>query len=147
MAELLMEKSVEQYLRQVEHALVAPRAIREGLIESLRGDIWDYLEAHPGADLDELCAHFGTPQKIADETLAALPPATLRGYVRRHAWARALLILLVVVILGAGLTWAIERIFYAANGNPIVIIEKPEIVSSIPESAANDTGWVWEKEP
>ena len=147
MADLLMEKSVEQYLRQVEHALVAPRAHPAGQKKSHPGAQTHKQDTTPGADLDVHRAHFVTPQKIADETLAALPPATLRGYVRRHAWARALLILLVVVILGAGLTWAIERIFYAANGNPIVIIEKPEIVSSIPESAANDTGWVWEKEP
>ena len=112
---------------------MAPRATRKQLVEALRGDVWDYLEAHPGADLEELHAHFGAPRKIADEMLAALPPSTLRCYVRRHFWARTLLILLAVVILGTGLTLAIERICYAANGNPFVIIEKPEEDDSIPE--------------
>lgn len=133
MTDLLLEKEIEQYLKQVERLLVAPRAERKQLMEALRSDMWDYLEAHPGAEPDELCAHFGTPQKIADEMLASLPPAKLRGFVRRHSWARILLILLVVVILGAGLTWAIERICYAANGNPVVIIEKPVEDVSIPD--------------
>lgn len=135
MTDLLLEKDVERYLRQVGRALVGPRATRTQVVESLRGDVWDYLEAHPGADLEELEAHFGAPRKIADEMLAALPPSTLRSYVRRHFWARTLLILLAVVILGTGLTLAIERICYAANGNPFVIIEQPEEIDSIPENA------------
>lgn len=147
MTDLLMKKEVNQYLKQVERLLVAPRAERKRLIEALCSDMEDYAENHPGADMDELYAHFGTPQKIADEMLAAQPPAKLRRYVRRHSWAKALLILLVVVVLGAGLVVAIERICYAANGNPIVLVGEAAEVNSFPESTSNDTGIVWKNEP
>ena len=131
----VLQKDIEKYLKQVKRGLIVSSKIRKRYLAHITEVIGDFLDLHPDADFDRLIAHLGTPQRWWDEALKEYPPSKLRRYMHRNTWARIVLTVLVVLILGAGATFALERILYAANGNPILLVQKPEYIDGIPSTA------------
>jgi len=48
-----------KYCGQVRRSLFCPAALREPILSQLEEAVLFYLEEHPQAGMDELCAHFG----------------------------------------------------------------------------------------
>lgn len=132
MTTALLEKDIERYLKKVSRHLVGPAKERRRLLELLRGNIAEYVSQHPAAEIDDVIVHFGEPRTLAYSMIEGMSPAQIRRTIQKYTWLKILAAAITIILVGALLCFAVERIAYAVHGNPIVIIEQPVEVTSIP---------------
>ena len=127
-----LDKALRRYYRAIRKRLLCPARLRRRTLEQLQSGVEDFLDAHPGADMAQVTARFGTPEQVADDVLSALEPRELRRYARRVHVARA-----VVAALLAGLviwygTICVLRLIFAYKKPEVIVIGPAQSVDSIP---------------
>ena len=84
-----------EYCRRVRRRLFCPAALRGQTLSQLEEAVLFYLEEHPQAGMDDLCAHFGTPKAFAANVLENMEGEQLQKQLTRYRWRRILVVALV----------------------------------------------------
>lgn len=104
-----------RYCGRVRRSLFCPAALREPILSQLEEAVLFYLEEHPQAGMDELCAHFGAPKAFAANVLENMEGEQLRKQLACYRWRRVLAAVLVTLALAYGVFYcarlAINHIF------------------------------------
>ena len=104
-----------KYCGQVRRSLFCPAALRRPVLSQLEEAVLFYLEEHPQAGMDELCAHFGAPKAFAANVLENMEGEQLQKQLTRYRWRRGLVAVLSALILAYGVFYcarlAINHIF------------------------------------
>lgn len=124
-----------KYCGQVRRSLFCPAALRRPVLSQLEEAVLFYLEEHPQAGMDELCAHFGAPKAFAANVLENMEGEQLRKQLARYRWRRVLAAVLVTLALAYGVFYcvrlAIDYIYYPGY---VVIQSAQEDEGPIPTS-------------
>ena len=122
----------EQYLAQVDRALVRLLRLRERLMGEAKRLVDQFLEENPEATYEDLLTAFGTPEKFAEEMLSTLPTEEVEGARRKeHFWRRVVLVLVTLVLVGSALFffWRWHKPQKIVNGDFKVVISPVEEVT------------------
>lgn len=129
------EALCRQYCRQVKHCLSCPASVQKPIMNQLEESVLSYLEEHPSDDLQELFAHFGTPEDFAANVLENLDGKQLYTQLQHYRWRRILLTAILGLALGYGIFYctrlAINWIFEPGY---VIIGEAQEDVGPMPTS-------------
>ena len=98
-----MKKELNRYCRSISRYLPIKKAQRQQIVEQIRHSVEDYLEEHPGANMADLTAHFGTPEAIAS---AYVENMTTPEILKKFRIRRTILIVVCSVAAAAFLMWA-----------------------------------------
>ena len=110
-----------RYCGRVKRSLFCPAALRRPVLSELEESVLLYLEEHPRAGMNELCAHFGPPKAFAANVLENMEGEQLHRQLTRYRWRRVLAAMLVALALAYGVFYcarlAIDYICYPGYGN------------------------------
>lgn len=126
------DKALRRYYRAIRKRLLCPARLRRRTLEQLQSGVEDFLDAHPGADMAQVTAHFGTPEQVADDVLSALEPRELRRYARRVHVVRAVVVALLAGLLIWYATGCILKIVAVNQEKVVIVIGPAQSVDSIP---------------
>ncbi len=76
---MVNEQDLSKYIRQTGKG--CPFFVRKRLTAELRSNLSDFLDAHPEYTMEDVRAHFGVPEKFADEYLLTLDESTRQKYI------------------------------------------------------------------
>ncbi len=76
---MVNEQDLSKYIRQAGKG--CPFFVRKRLTAELRSNLSDFLDAHPEYTMEDVRAHFGVPEKFADEYLLTLDESTRQKYI------------------------------------------------------------------
>ena len=124
-----------RYCGRVRRSLFCPAALREPILSQLEEAVLFYLEEHPQAGMDELCAHFGEPKAFAANVLENMEGEQLRKQLARYRWRRVLAAVLVTLALVYGVFYCARlAIDYICYPGYVVIQSAQEDEGPIPTS-------------
>lgn len=75
---IALEREYTQYYQQISKGIIGSRNERRAFLQSLQNDVEDYREQHPGATLSDIKDHFGYPERVVRDYIAALDEDALR---------------------------------------------------------------------
>lgn len=100
------ERGLAQYYRQIMKKIVGFGKEKRVFLENLQNNVAEYCEQRPGVTLTDIQEHFGYPDHIADEYMAAMDEDTLRQRLSRARVVKisviAVAVVLIVTIVSVG---------------------------------------------
>ena len=91
------KNTVLKYCRAVSSWLPCSRKVKADLLNSIRMNVGNYMEANPLASYDDIVACFGTPQQIAAACVAEMGTAELIKHL--HVRRRIFLIFIITCVV------------------------------------------------
>lgn len=115
---MVNEQDLSKYIRQAGKG--CPFFVRKRLTAELRSNLSDFLDAHPEYTMEDVRAHFGAPEKFADEYLLTLDENTREKYIHRTKFIKwsclfvSLAIVLVIAVTALMLLHEVSetRVYY-----------------------------------
>lgn len=113
-----LDRSLNNYYRQVRSWLPCSRKMKSALLSRLQDSVLAYREANPTADFSQIQAHFGAPATIASAYVEEIGTDKLLQdlRIRRKVVAMVAGTMAVVLALWLGVVgWAIVREIKSSN--------------------------------
>ena len=124
-----------KYCGRVRRSLFCPAALRRPVLSQLEEAVLFYLEEHPQAGMDELCAHFGAPKAFAANVLENMEGEQLQKQLTRYRWRRGLVAVLSALILAYGVFYCTRLVMdYICYPGYVVVQSAQEDGGPIPTS-------------
>lgn len=116
---------ITQYCREVRSYLPCSFREKRRIIRQIQDNIALYLQDHPDADMQQIRAHFGTPNQIAAACVEDMETAVLLRSLRTRkkiVTAVAAGVLVALTMWGAYLGWAMHEYSQSINGHGITYV-------------------------
>lgn len=99
---MVSKSALRHYYRQIRGQLICSREEKRKTLAYLEEGIADYLDANPQADMAQIQAYFGTPEKIAADSAKIMDNNTLS---RRLCVKKRIVVCVAAAVLAALLLW------------------------------------------
>lgn len=131
---------LECFQKEVKALLLCPEEEKDRLLFGLWSDIEEYLEDHPDATLEELKAHFGQPEDVANSYQFSIGGEEVRKRIKKKKQLWYVLAIAIGVVFMAGLILLIVFVTKATDDLPEYQIYheySTEEISSIASESLN----------
>lgn len=133
-------RELKEYFKEIRSLLPVSHAKKQEIMEMFESSLGEFLEHNPGATVGEIKKHFGSPEMIAEEYLAAIDDVEIHNNVKRKKrfWYLVATSALVLFLISA----ALIIIFYCGKAGDIpkyyVVRENTNNLSDVSDEVWND---------
>lgn len=98
-------RELKEYFKEIRSLLPVSHAKKQEIMEMFESSLDEFLEHNPGATVGEIKKHFGSPEMIAEEYLAAIDDVEIHNNVKRKKrfWYLVATSALVLFLISAAL--------------------------------------------
>ena len=114
-----MNRALKQYHRDIRHLLPGTAKQKKQLMDTLWQSIAAYVEDNPDATVQEVQAHFGTPQQIATAYLDEMSTSEVIKKIKTRKIVISIICIAIVLALlmwGLGVLKALSKEQHSADG-------------------------------
>ena len=127
-------KELKNYYLSIQKELILGGTEKKKLMRDIRNAVESYLQENPDATVEDITAHFGTPQEISATYLEEMPSQELQKKLKIKKWAVGIVlgavacgIVMWAIVVGAALIHEFKNAdgFYEVD-SPVVIEEQED---------------------
>ena len=127
---ILTEKEIKSYISDVGNNLFCSRKQKKQILADIENEVLTYAENKRITDINEIYAHFGTPEEIAKAYIADAEPQNIKKAIN----IRKLLVAAVIIALAMLAITFIIAIVDSHNANAAYFTETPiEEITTLPQ--------------
>lgn len=106
-----INKEISVYISAVRKNLICTRKLKKTIITDFRNSVLDFAEERKITDINELYAHFGTPEEVAKTYLADADPKEIKKNINtKKVILTALIIALLMYAAGVIIIYTNARL-------------------------------------
>ena len=102
-----IEKDIRNYISDVGKNLVCSGKLKKQILKDIENDVLDYTDNKQITDINEIYAHFGTPEEIAKAYLSDAEPQNIKKAINIK---KMLLVAIVIALAMLAITFIIAII-------------------------------------
>ncbi len=95
-----IEKDIRNYISDVGRNLVCSRKLKKQILKDIENDVLDYTDNKQITDINEIYAHFGTPEEIAKAYLSDAEPQNIKKAINVRKVIIAAVVAIIMIYLG-----------------------------------------------
>ena len=127
---ILSEKEIKSYISDVGNNLFCSRKQKKQILADIENEVLTYAENKRITDINEIYAHFGTPEEIAKAYIADAEPQNIKKAIN----IRKLLVAAVIIALAMLAITFIIAIVDSHNANAAYFTDSPiEEITTLPQ--------------
>ncbi|MBQ6863609.1 MAG: hypothetical protein IJO14_05165 [Clostridia bacterium] len=127
---ILTEKEIKTYISDVGNNLFCSRKQKKQILADIKNEVLTYAENKRITDINEIYAHFGTPEEIAKAYIADAEPQNIKKAIN----IRKLLVAAVAIVLAMLAITFIIAIVDSHNANAAYFTDTPiEVITTLPQ--------------
>ena len=127
---ILTEKEIKSYISDVGNNLFCSRKQKKQILADIENEVLTYAENKRITDINEIYAHFGSPEEIAKAYIADAEPQNIKKAIN----IRKLLVAAVIIALAMLAITFIIAIVDSHNANAAYFTETPiEEITTLPQ--------------
>lgn len=122
-----LDKEIEAYISEIKKNLLCSTSQKNSITSDLRNSVIDFADSNNIDDINDIYAHFGTPQDIANQSISETEPQKLKKKFNLRK-------IVIIGVLIAVLIFAVVIIWAAIDGHKSVYGYFVESVQDVPQA-------------
>ncbi len=131
-----IEKDIRNYISDVGRKLVCSRKQKKQILKDIENEVLDYTDNKQFTDINEIYAHFGTPEEIAKAYLSDAEPQNIKKAINVRKVIIAAVVAVVLIFAIFLLCTFIES-YRQGHGTVTIEIESGTIILMIASKIFN----------